>query len=1251
MKNLLIRIVIVLVVLLLFGTAVIPPKDKLKLGKDLAGGTTLTYAIGGNESGEPPTRQDVEQVITVIRDRIDPNGVYDISIVAQGTEQIEISMPAPSTEVVAARQQFEAMLADLGKSSLEESQVNDLVRLAPAERETRIAALSEGMTQREAALREAVAAYDEMVAAREAYDAVKAEMDAALAPFELAVTAAEEVVTAAEVAIGESELPMNRVRGLNALEGENLAREMARLIDENAEWEPLITAYLEAQAALDQATTAQVDAQTEWDEQLIPLEDRAAQADYEFAQIRTKAARTSIDIEEVRRALDRDTASRSMMQDGRAVELASPQEQAIQRLKDDYPALSDQIVAVADAFNTYKSLTRGYDDPKELIALLKGAGVLNFRIAPQPNAPLPFDTLRSELKEFGPTNIQSSTQVRWYPVDDLSAWWDTPEQQQVIEENPYGFFLSKHQLIADSFDGQVYMLLYNTTDKALSEASGPWKATGASPSIDNLGRPAVSFNLDANGAKKFSELTQNNLQEPMAITLDGRVYSIATIQSRIGASGQITGRFSQDDIDYLVQVLSAGALQARLSEEPIAINTIGPRLGADNLRRGLEAGILSLTIVGIFMMCYYFMAGFVAVIALACNAILILGAMALNQAAFTMPGIAGIVLTFGMAVDANVLIYERIREEAENGADLKTSIRLGYEKALSTIIDANVTNLIVCFVLGFTATAEVKGFAITLGIGIIATLFSALFITRQVFTLMTDFAGLKSLPMLPTVWQGLSRILRPDVNWVKIRHLVWVCSSGVVIAALSLTYFTWTDMLDTEFRGGTAVTFSFKSDDAGQPIMMPRAEVEQAIKDYADTADLDQDIPLAEREGKTPEELQAIVDDYFKGLSDVTVQNFNIEEVTGDDFRGSSFRAVTTVSNPAVLERAVITTFGSILDIKQPIRFTGDLRAATDDIPVYQVLNPVLGANIRSPEYPNDVRAFIGGAAVVLRDLQPSASTEEIALRLSRTRQSPEFKRYFGRKTEVIGLERDSNAVDEDGNARWTSVAVVVKDVGVSFFDQPDAWETEVKQGEWTLVVRALTQPESLEQVTTISPAVAAQFRAKAIVAIILSLLGILAYIWIRFGSFRYSLAAIIALVHDVSVTLGLLSLTHYVWDTTFGHVALIEPFKIDLGVIAALLTIIGYSLNDTIVILDRIRENRGKLAVTSTDVVNKSINQTISRTLLTSSTTLLAVIIMYVDGGTGIRPFTFAMLCGVIVGTYSSIGIAAPMVLRGDAK
>ena len=223
-------------------------------------------------------------------------------------------------------------------------------------------------------------------------------------------------------------------------------------------------------------------------------------------------------------------------------------------------------------------------------------------------------------------------------------------------------------------------------------------------------------------------------------------------------------------------------------------------------------------------------------------------------------------------------------------------------------------------------------------------------------------------------------------------------------------------------------------------------------------------------------------------------------------------------------------------------------------------------------------------------------------------------------------------------------------DPELSYFDVDfDLWDRGLARAEWLLVSDALQRQTSLEGVSSYSSSVAETMSARAIVSVILSLMGILVYIWIRFGSLRYSAAAIIALLHDVCLALGLLAATAWISRTAIGSALLIEDFRIDLGVVAALLTIIGYSLNDTIVILDRIRENRGKLPIPTADIVNRSINQTISRTVLTSVTTLVAVSIMYGAGGSGIRSFSYTLLVGLVVGTYSSVAIAAPLVVRSE--
>jgi SecD/SecF fusion protein len=281
--------------------------------------------------------------------------------------------------------------------------------------------------------------------------------------------------------------------------------------------------------------------------------------------------------------------------------------------------------------------------------------------------------------------------------------------------------------------------------------------------------------------------------------------------------------------------------------------------------------------------------------------------------------------------------------------------------------------------------------------------------------------------------------------------------------------------------------------------------------------------------------------------------------------------------------------------------------------------------------------------AVVIDQIDPPVTVQEVDRRVSRMRGQPDFAQYVGRDVRVIGLEAADAANPGLG---YAAVAVLVYDPALADAPQ-EIWERQLAQAEWQLISQALQRRTSLEQVSSFSSAVARTLADNAIVAVGLSLLGILVYIWVRFGSLRYSAAAIVALVHDVSIALGLLALTAWVGGMTVAGPLLIEEFRIDLGVVAALLTIIGYSLNDTIVILDRIRENRGKLPIPTADIVNRSINQTISRTVLTSFTTLLAVGIMYAAGGSGIRPFAFCLLTGLLVGSYSSVAIAAPLVVK----
>jgi len=312
-------------------------------------------------------------------------------------------------------------------------------------------------------------------------------------------------------------------------------------------------------------------------------------------------------------------------------------------------------------------------------------------------------------------------------------------------------------------------------------------------------------------------------------------------------------------------------------------------------------------------------------------------------------------------------------------------------------------------------------------------------------------------------------------------------------------------------------------------------------------------------------------------------------------------------------------------------------------------LRPVLEEDVLVGSSPVDLKLvdYIGGLKITLENLDEPQSLQHLRERIRATRLSLEFRGSQYRKFEVFGLEKAGDTVGPDGEDRYKSVVVAVVDPAYEYSpDKAETWKNEFAKPELGLVKQALQRASRFQGVMHFNPEVAAEAKTKAGFAIVLALLAIVGYIWVRFGKGRYGLAAIIALGHDVFAVLGLVALATFVYYTPLGRILGISDLKIDMTMIAALLTIIGYSLNDTIVVFDRIRENRGRLADISPTIVNNSINQTMSRTVLTSLTTLLAVLIMYIWGGPGIHGFTSAMILGVLVGTYSSIAIASPTVL-----
>ncbi len=1133
--------ILVVLLLLLAGTVIFPPKENLRLGKDLAGGVSLTYTIYLDRADTDDT---VDQMIEVLKKRVNPQGLYEISFVRQGRDRMVVTMPLPTEEVRELKDAFDTELAKLNDYTLDVSAIERAMRLGGTDRRAALVALMDTPGRR-----------------------------AMLEPVLTAVERADETRSA----------------------------------------------YDNAVAAQQFAAPGEVDR----------LEAAAAVAYRELNEARQAAVARSVTPQRVRAMFQLSNEILRVKSDKEFVELPSARERAFTGLETslaELPGGPEVLESVTAAHTAYADRAQGLDDPGDLQRLLRGAGVLEFRIAVGVGGMAEEQRLRDELKSRGPEGVESDSAI-WAPINKLEDWYQSLEELESLQANPSGFFASQG-FVGEEYDGWYYLLLSDEPGRRLTPAEGDWRMTRAGQGTDQLGRPSITFELDARGAVLMGRMTEENKDQPMAILLDGRIYSRPpNINSRISSNGQIMGNFSPMEIAYVIQTLSAGALSAKLSEDPISIQNIAPELGADNLRKGLEAGWIALIAVGAFMVIYYFSNGVVSLIALACNALILLAVMSLARTAFTLPGIAGVVLTFGMAVDSNVLIYERIREELLDGNDLKSSVRVAFQKVFSTIVDANITNLIVCIVLAYTATEEVKGFAITLGVGVVSTMFSSLVITRLIYVWIVDKASVEKMPQLPITVPAVNKLLEPKIDFIKLRPVFIAISAAGMTFGVFMVFHQGAQMLDTEFRGGTAITLQLgRDDDTGERLTRTRSEIEERVK--GETGSI-----LADIQADTPNSPMVEIRN-----ADVVVVDPQSDGITSDRFDIRTTVGQTPEEQKELLE-LITVKFADVIDSRPGLSFVGSEMESIDDAaPVFKIITGTLGGNFGRPEIVNNVGEFVGGVAIVLENITPAPTEAGLNERLSYMREQSDFAEFALKRTwDVIVLEGTSKEVK--------TAVIVVRDPAISMFDE-DTWRTRLAQAEWEIARSAITQATTLAGVQQFSAEVAKSFQAKAIVAMFLSFLLIAIYVWVRFGSARYSLAAIIALVHDVTIVVGLVAVAEVLYESFPALRSIgIRPFKIDLALVAALLTIVGYSLNDTIVILDRVREERGRLPYATREVVNRAISKTVSRTTITSGTTLFAVIVLFVMGGDALASFTYALMCGIVVGTYSSIAVAAPLV------
>lgn len=920
--------------------------------------------------------------------------------------------------------------------------------------------------------------------------------------------------------------------------------------------------------------------------------------------------------ETLRRVLELPTATRKIAgyKPDEVVEDPSQQTIKLGELRERFPLRRAEIDGVVEAYQKYVAQRKTLDDPQDLIRLLRGAGELSFRI------PVAFGVhpeemaLRQELREKGPANAKRPD-ARWFKINQITNWYESAPYRDFLLGNPAGYFQQQKKVVEAYLDG-YYMLCWDTANSKMTHDTGDWSIASAGDTRDERGLPAVSFTMDARGARFLGELTRQHVGEPMAVLLDDEVYTAPNLNSAIDKNGIIQGVQQESERRYIIKVMSAGALAAKLSPEPISVSTQSPQLGADNLRSGLRAGVIAIVTIGSFMVVYYFTSGVLAVIALVANALFIMGLMSLNKATYTMPGIAGVILTFGMAVDANVLIYERIREELRGGNDFKTAVRLGFDRAFSSILDGNVTNLIVCMVLYFFGSAEVKGFAITMSIGVFATLWAGLVFSKVLFDIGLAM-GWRKTSMLPMAVPALQRVLTPSIKWTRLRYVFFAFSGFYVAIGLAAVVFRGGEMLDTEFRGGTVVDIVFKpkSAETDERVTLTRAEVVTMLRE-ASQASGNTDLRELER-------------------AEVVTINPRADGVTSDHFK---IKSLLTDTN--LVLRTVQDKFRDYLDTAPPLSFA---HAVDDKPPYYPIDAADLGAVInRTLPVPLEVREYRGGVAILLDQLNPHPTLSSIKERISRTRLSSAYSSTLTRQWDVVVLKGDEHKVE--------SAVILVKDPAIAYDPaSPLAWQNSLSKGELQLTVDALAVASTPASVQSFSSSIASTFRVQAFTAITLSFILITIYIWLRFGTARYALAALVALIHDVLVVIGLIAVCQFMYEhesmATFARKLGLMPFKIDLNMIAAVLTVAGYSLNDTIIIMDRIREARGKALEANEDMINDAVNHTISRTLITSGTTLTSSLILYIFGGEGVRAFAFALLVGIFIGTYSSVAVAAPIV------
>ncbi len=1220
-KNLAWKIGIIGALLFVFSWSLYPPSKTLKPGIDLAGGTSLTYAINTQGVAQDDRRGLSERMITVLRRRIDPANIQNLIWRPQGNSRFEIQMPLASAEAREKRRQYESARSALLAGNVSQAVVLRSLESPAEERKKQFDGFAAGDPNKLEILRNLATIHDE----RKELKGKRAE--------------SEEMLQTQEDNITESELELALVKFKRGdwakLGDEELSkslREFTRELTDANDNVELLSGYVKTYA--------------EWLDVVEKITDPEEGVNVRYALAKKKIDQLNLSEDQIDRCLASapDSLKRA---------------KAVEELKAQFQDRLAQIDRVIAAHSDYLPFRGRLDDPKDLQRMLKGAGILEFRVLPTSGHPETDSDLMTNyidsLKEKGPR----------YASDENYIWCEVEEKP---EEKWGAVDGQKRPSITGVFGDKTYVLASNKKNEVMLHGTDErkWKLEKATQGQDQYGGRAISFLLDDRGGDIFRRITNANIDRPLCILLDGIAISAPNIQTKIGRQGVITGRYTEEEQQDMINKLNAGSLPAMLIEQPLSVNTIGPSIGADNRDQGIKAGIIGLIVVIGCMAIYYVLSGAIADVALLMNILFVLGIMAALQATFTLPGIAGIILTIGMSVDANVLIFERIREEQQKGSSLRIAITNGYQRAFRTIFDANLTTFITAAILYWVASEQIKGFAIVLMLGIASSMFTALFVTRVLFDVLLSRRLIKDHLFM------LRLIRKPNVNWMRLR-VVFFGISLILIVGGAFLFFTTADKYDIEFTGGTSVQTNFKDS-----VRLTRQQVEDRITGVLPSASV---YSVGEPIGKTADE-ENIYKQYkidtgetnkmtvavgFSGAGHTAAElvaaiqetenepNFSATlsnlAVLQDAADASKFVVTTSQMNQTFVKVVLASAFPAAIVAEPVIDETVNnavLDTFADELEIQQNLRATVSSEEKISQtlidsYP-ELGDFIGGIKIVF-DLERTTTIVDFEQRLGSLQFKPDMQNLERYPYRILGS--DLNPIGDPNSAVESFVYVSTpEDAGLRELSEQE-WRQYV-DNEKTKILSAAQLETSLPRVRQFDPSVGAEAKTQALIAIVLSLSAIITYIWIRFGNVRYGIAAIVALIHDVCITLGVVTACTYIASTGIGESLLIADFKINLAMIAAFLTLIGYSLNDTIVVFDRIRENRGKAKFINPQVITDSINQTIPRTILTSFTTFIVVLIMYIFGGQGLRGFTFAIGFGIIIGTYSSIAIAAPILLLG---